>query len=143
MAVFEAEVGRDQCVAQVADHDEPPPVARQFNTVELLVRDVESGIDGPGLNGGIEKLSVVRRRHHHAIVGQRVKDSVDPLRPGLVVRDVEHGRLGRTRPEQTPQSAANTEIPNEAADTWHGVLTLRVWRGNAPSGGIVRAAWGT
>src|SRR6185295_7250174 len=92
MAELEAHISRNQRIAQVTNNYKPPPGIRQPDTVELLFRQIEGGINLTGLHGPVHELDSSPLRRYDSLGGALTEDAGNPHRSRFPVRDVENGR---------------------------------------------------
>src|SRR5438132_5481959 len=92
MAQLDAEICRDQHVAQVADDHKSTAIPRESNAVELLLRYVCSRIYLAWLQRPVQELGLSQLWLDDSFRGALAQDLVDPLRSCLPVRYVHYGR---------------------------------------------------
>src|SRR6266404_7315422 len=92
MAQLDAEICRDQRVAQVADDHKTAPVPRKWYAVELFLRYVRSRIYLAWLQRPAQELGLSQPWLDDSFRGALAQDLIDPLRSCLPVRYVNYGR---------------------------------------------------
>src|SRR6516164_1770633 len=92
MAQLDAEICRDQRVAQITDDHKSTPVQREPHLVELLLRYVCGRIYLAWLHRPVQELGLSQLWLDDPFRGALAQDLADPLRSRLPMCDMNYGR---------------------------------------------------